>query len=84
MECAAAGRSWFDADAAAVALDDLVADGETDPGARVGVCGVDALGHLEAAVLVVGRDADPVSATGNRQAPGSGSAAISMRGASPG
>ena len=45
---------------AAVPLDDLLDDGEADPGAAVLVVGVEAAEHLEDPVEVLGLDPDPV------------------------
>src|SRR4051812_36918673 len=54
----AASGPVLDPDPAAVALDDLAADGEADPGAAVGLAVVQALEHLEHALAVLGLDPD--------------------------
>src|SRR3954470_878992 len=57
-EHGAAALAALDPDAAAVALDDLPADGEADAGALERLAVVQSLEHLEDAVAVAGVDPD--------------------------
>src|ERR671916_1918748 len=56
----AAALAFLDPDPAALALDDLAADRQADPGALERLAVVQALEHLEHALPVAGVDADPV------------------------
>src|SRR6185295_3578461 len=60
MERRALAGGGLDPDASAVALDDLLADGEADAGAGVLLTGVQALKQHEYFLEVLGLDADPV------------------------
>src|ERR1043165_9905826 len=67
MELAALARGRAHPDAAAVALDDFLADGEPDAGARILAHGVQPLEEHEDALEVLRLDADAV--VGHRDAP---------------
>src|SRR5690606_23413819 len=60
MECGAFAGPRLDPDAAVVALDDLLADGEADPGAGILPLAVQPLEHHEDALEVLRLDADAV------------------------
>src|SRR5882672_10274277 len=60
MEAAALARRRFEPDAAAVAVDHLLADGEADAGAGVPALVVQALEHHEDALEILRLDADAV------------------------
>lgn len=61
MECRTFSWFRFDPYPPAVAFNDFLADGETDPGARVFFFGMQTLEHEENPVEVFRRDADTVA-----------------------
>src|SRR5919198_6218146 len=68
VERRAAARRRVDPEASAVALDDLLADRQADPGARVLVATVQPLKQVEHTLAVFGSDADAIIADGAQPA----------------